>query len=61
MSTLPCKIVLPCTVSEPSITPPSVKERALYLNEQLQLPEEERVLSIKELDEGQVMHKPGKL
>ena len=39
----------------------SVKERALYLNEQLQLPKSERVLSIKELDEGQVMHKPGKL
>ena len=39
----------------------SVKERALYLNEQLQLPEEERVLSIQELDQGQVMHKPGKL
>ena len=39
----------------------SVKERALYLNEQLQLPEDERVLTIKELDEGQVMHKPGKL
>ena len=39
----------------------SIKERALYLNEQLQLPENERVLSIKELDEGQVMHKPGKL
>ena len=39
----------------------SVKERALYLNEQLQLPENERVLSIKELDAGQVMHKPGKL
>ena len=39
----------------------SVMERALYLNEQLQLPENERVLSIKELDEGQVMHKPGKL
>ena len=39
----------------------SVRERALYLNEQLQLPEEERVLSIKELDDGQVMHKPGKL
>ena len=39
----------------------SVKERALYLNDQLQLPESERVLSIKELDEGQVMHKPGKL
>jgi len=39
----------------------SVKERALYLNKQLQLPEDERVLSIKELDEGQVMHKPSKL
>ena len=39
----------------------SVKERALYLNEQLQLPIEERILSIKELDDGQVMHKPGKL
>ena len=39
----------------------SVKERALYLNEQLQLPKDERILSIKEVDEGQVMHKPGKL
>ena len=39
----------------------SVRERALYLNEQLQLPKDERVLKIKELDEGQVMHKPGKL
>ena len=39
----------------------SVRERALYLNKQLQLPEEERVLSIKEVDEGQVMHKPSKL
>ena len=39
----------------------SVKERALYLNEQLQLPKDERILKIKELDEGQVMHKPGKL
>jgi len=39
----------------------SVKERALYLNEQLQLPEDERILKIEELDEGQVMHKPGKL
>jgi len=39
----------------------SVKERALYLNEQLQLPEDERVLRIDELDAGQVMHKPGKL
>ena len=39
----------------------SVKERALYLYEQLQLPENERILKIKELDEGQIMHKPGKL
>ena len=39
----------------------SVRERALYLNEQLQLPEEDRVLRIEKLDEGQVMHKPGKL
>jgi len=39
----------------------SVRERALYLNEQLQLPEEERILRIEELDAGQVMHKPGKL
>ena len=39
----------------------SVRERALYLNEQLQLPEDERVLRIEELDAGQVMHKPGKL
>ena len=39
----------------------SVRERALYLNKQLQLPEEERVLRIEEFDAGQVMHKPGKL
>ena len=39
----------------------SVKERALYLNKQLQLPEEERILKIEKLDKGQVMHKPGKL
>ena len=39
----------------------SVKERAIYIHEQLQLPENERILKIKELDEGQVMHKPGKL
>ena len=39
----------------------SVKERAIYIYKQLQLPENERVLKIKELDEGQVMHKPGKL
>ena len=39
----------------------SVRDRALYLNEQLQLPEEQRILSIEELDKGRVMHKPGKL
>jgi tetratricopeptide (TPR) repeat protein len=39
----------------------SVRERAIYIQEQLQLPEDERVLKIKKLDEGQVMHKPGKL
>jgi len=39
----------------------SVRERALYLNEQLQLPKNERILKIEELDKGQVMHKPGKL
>ena len=39
----------------------SVKKRAIYIHGQLQLPENERVLKIKELDEGQVMHKPGKL
>jgi len=32
-----------------------------HIHEQLQLPQDERVLKIKELDEGQVMHKPGKL
>ena len=39
----------------------SVRERAIYIREQLQLPDDERVLKIKKLDEGQVMHKPGKL
>ena len=39
----------------------SVKKRAIYIYEQLQLPKNDRVLKIKELDEGQVMHKPGKL
>ena len=39
----------------------SVRERALYLNKQLQLPKSERILKIEELDKGQVMHKPGKL
>ena len=36
----------------------SVRDRAIYLNEQLQLPEEERVLRIPELDDLQRMHKP---
>ncbi len=36
----------------------SVRDRAVYLHEQLQLPEEERVLRIPELDEKQRMHKP---
>ena len=39
----------------------SVKKRAIYIYEQLQLPENERLLKIKKLDAGQVMHKPGKL
>ena len=39
----------------------SVRKRAIYISEQLQLPENERLLKIQELDEGQVMHKPGKL
>lgn len=36
----------------------SVRDRAIYLHEQLQLPEEERVLRIPELDARQRMHKP---
>ena len=36
----------------------SVRDRAVYLHEQLQLPEEERVLRIPEIDEKQRMHKP---
>jgi tetratricopeptide (TPR) repeat protein len=36
----------------------SVLERARYLHEQLQLPEDERVLKIDELDARQRMHKP---
>ena len=39
----------------------SVKKRAIYIYEQLQLPENERLLKIKKLDAGQLMHKPGKL
>jgi len=37
----------------------SVKERAYYIYEQLKLPESKRVLKIEDVDEGQVMHKPG--
>jgi tetratricopeptide (TPR) repeat protein len=36
----------------------SVRDRAIYLYEQLQLPEDERVLRIPELDAKQRMHKP---
>lgn len=36
----------------------SVRDRAIYLNQQLQLPEEERVLRIPELDAKQRMYKP---
>jgi tetratricopeptide (TPR) repeat protein len=36
----------------------SVRDRAIYIYEQLQLPEEERVLRIPELDAKQRMHKP---
>jgi hypothetical protein len=38
----------------------SVRERAIYIQEQLQLPETKEFKD-KKLDEGQVMHKPGKL
>ncbi len=38
--------------------PSTVRDRALYINEQLALPEEERVLSIPEIDARQRMHKP---
>ena len=41
--------------------PNNNEKRAIYIHEQLQLPKNERVLKIKKLDEGQVMHKPGKL
>jgi tetratricopeptide (TPR) repeat protein len=36
----------------------SVKERAVYLHEQFQLPEDQRVLRMPELDAQQRMHKP---
>ena len=41
--------------------PSSVRDRAQYIHEQLQLPPNERVLKIPEADEEQRMHKPGKL
>lgn len=39
----------------------TVRDRAIYLNKQLQLPEEERVLRVPELDEEQRMYKPGRV
>jgi tetratricopeptide (TPR) repeat protein len=41
--------------------PSSVRDRAQYLYEQLQLPPEKRLLKLPEADEEQRMHKPGKL
>ena len=41
--------------------PSSVRDRAQYIFEQLQLPIEKRVLKIPESDREQRMHKPGKL
>ena len=41
--------------------PSSVRDRAQYIYEQLQLPLEKRVLRLPEVDEEQRMHKPGKL
>lgn len=38
--------------------PSSIEARAKYLNEQLQLPEGQRVLSVPEIDSRQRMHKP---
>jgi tetratricopeptide (TPR) repeat protein len=38
--------------------PVTVRERAIYLQEQLALPEDQRLLSVPELDERQRMHKP---
>ena len=41
--------------------PSSVRDRAQYIHEQLQLPPEKRLLKLPEADEEQRMHKPGKL
>ncbi len=38
--------------------PATVRDRANYISEQLQLPEEERLLSVPEVDERQRMYKP---
>ncbi len=41
--------------------PSSVRDRAQYIHEQLQLPPEKRLLKLPDADEEQRMHKPGKL
>ena len=41
--------------------PSSVRDRAQYIHEQLQLPPEKRLLKLPEADAEQRMHKPGKL
>lgn len=38
--------------------PSSIEARAKYLNEQLQLPEDQRILRVPEIDARQRMHKP---
>ncbi len=38
--------------------PSTVRDRAIYLQEQLQLPEDERLMQVPEKDELQRMHKP---
>jgi len=41
-----------------SVRPATVRKRAVYLKQQLALPEEERLLRVEELDAEQRMHKP---
>ena len=41
-----------------SVNPATVRKRATYLQQQLALPEEERLLRVPERDEEQRMHKP---
>ncbi len=38
--------------------PSTVRDRAIYLQEQLKLPEDQRLMRVPELDETQRMHKP---